>query len=126
MAEVAENSFCAICAMLFFSSFTLNRIRGLLKSCPIFGTTIFLSVCCSLRWHSCRRSIYPNRYPTDACVAGRPLGICQAQPVYILSAQRSYSKIPAICSQKQKKGTFICIYGKKVVPLYDFFRINRC
>jgi hypothetical protein len=35
VAEVAENSFCAIYAiyaMLFFSSFTPNPIRGLLKS----------------------------------------------------------------------------------------------
>jgi len=50
--------------------------------------------------------------------------LCQAQPVCILSAQRSYSKIPAICSQKHKKGTFICIYGKKVVPLYDFLGLT--
>ena len=33
--------------------------------CPIFGTTIFLSVGCSFRWHSCRRYIYP----TGACVS---------------------------------------------------------
>jgi hypothetical protein len=58
-------------------------------------------------------------YPTDVLQARAYRSVlCQAQPVCILSAQRSYSKIPAICSQKQKKGTFICIYGKKVVPLH--------
>ena len=79
--------------------------------CPIFGTTIFLSVGCSFRWHSCRRSIYILQARAYRSV------LCQAQPVCILSAQRSYSKFPAICSQKQKKGTFICKCHFFCVPL---------
>ena len=92
--------------------------------CPIFGTTFFFpfvpfgGILAAALYISCRRvriGLYSVRRSRSV--------FCQHSGPTL---KRSRSKIPAICSQKQKKGTFICIYGKKVVPLYDFFRINRC
>ena len=90
--------------------------------CPIFGTTPHHPFLSHLWDNYFSFRLFPSVafLPPLYILQARAYRsvLCQAQPVCILSAQRSYSKIPAICSQKQKKGTFICIYGKKVVPLH--------
>ena len=87
--------------------------------CPIFGTTILLSVC-PLRRHSCRRSIYILQARAYRSV------LCQAQPVCILSGAAGLTVKSLQFAAKNRKKALLFAYMEKKLYLCTIFRINRC